>query len=126
LGPCPKTQLKKSSKTTERGKKNPEEQKPHATFCFMNPDVFPRFFFVFWKFSCHETPKKLDKKIKAKKNRASNHFFLALQQMYVTFVILFFMAWLGRRLERMVFFKAQGLGSYTYVMYLLYKSQPSH
>jgi hypothetical protein len=50
--------------------------------------------FVFLNSPCYETPekrvKKIDEKLKIKISRVSNHFFFALQQMYVTFVLFFF------------------------------------
>jgi hypothetical protein len=48
-------------------------------------------FFVFLNSPCYETPKKRLKKKSIKKQKATT-FFLALRQMYVTFVIFVFAA----------------------------------
>jgi hypothetical protein len=56
-------------------------------------DSFENLFFVFLNSPCYETPKKrvknIDEKKKKKKNRESNCFVLALQQIHVTFVFFF-------------------------------------
>jgi hypothetical protein len=86
-----KRDKKKSNQTTE-GERKKTKIKPHFV---MSPDGFFRIlFFVFLNSPCYETPKKtrLKKLIKNKNKNKTEQlttFVLALQQMYVTFAILF-------------------------------------
>jgi hypothetical protein len=95
--PVPKR--KKQNAILKKWRKIRGIKKKRATFFVMSPDGLFRVFELSL-FPCYETPKKRAKKKSMKKNGVSNYFLLALQQMYVTFVLFFF----APPLEPSVFF----------------------